>query len=83
MRAVDAAYTAGIPAEVAYLQGLKRAGVLLSMQLVDPKAAMEEWRCFLMMRARSVEEVRRFCAGLPLAAYLDFEVVVLDVGKAL
>jgi NAD(P)H dehydrogenase (quinone) len=82
-RTPDAAYVAQVPAEVAYLQTLRRTGKLLSLQVTGGQTAAKDWRCFLLIRERSADAVQALCQSLPLASYLDFEIAQLDLEHAM
>jgi muconolactone delta-isomerase len=62
---------------------LRRKGKLLSLQMTPAESREGDWRCFLVIRERSVNLVQQLCEALPLAAYLSFEITVLDTARAL
>jgi NAD(P)H dehydrogenase (quinone) len=81
-RAPDADYAKQLPAEMEYLQALHRKGKLLNLQVAPGQTDPADWRCFLLIRERNAELVRRLWEALPLASYLSFELTPLDAQHA-
>jgi NAD(P)H dehydrogenase (quinone) len=74
-RPVDDAYRARVPEELAHLAALKRDGVVLRIDAAPP--ADPQWRVFLTLRAGSRAEAEEALRGLPLAAWLAWELTEL------
>ena len=72
----DDTYLSLIPAERARADELERAGILLDLKTSAPEA--NPWRAFLTMRDTDACSVRGHLSTLPLAPYLDFEIIELE-----
>lgn len=72
-QALDASYSALIPAQTAALEALRRDGLLLGSH-TTPWEATSTWHGFLLFRAPTAAAVTALCQTLPLQAYFTFQV---------
>jgi NAD(P)H dehydrogenase (quinone) len=72
----DDEYSRLIPAEIDQLETYRREGRLLRADLTPSDSS--RWRGFFLFRERTQADVLALCESLPLASYLDFEIVQID-----
>ena len=70
---MDEKFKSLIAAEQAYLAEWRRLGLVLDFRMMSPTA--EPWRAFMLVRETDAATVRKHLATLPLAPWLEFEIV--------